>query len=155
MYYMQSSYIVDIKQVMDPIFSYSPIQTVYEDTQISYSSIQVPILIKYNLPIDLWNMYLGAGITNHFNFDTAYNTTYELESEQVVHTNTITGISEIRKTEQGIVAVVGIDRMFRKGLSLGGELRAELTKGTFKSENDYYHVNSKSRKIYATLYYKF
>lgn len=155
LYYMQSSYVIDIKQVMEPRYSHNPTETVYEETQFSYASVQVPIMIKYNIPIDLWNVYLGAGITNNFNFNSTYNTTYELESEQVVNTNTVSGVSEIKKTEQGIVTAIGIDRMFRKGLCIGGELRAELGNGVFKSQNDYYSLNSNTRKIYATLYYKF
>ena len=148
-------YKLDFKNEMKPQYSSMPQETVYEETMFSQSSIQIPVMMKYNIPIDLWNFYIGAGITFYFNGGFESEFMIELEKENVVKTNTVETESELKSTQQGLILVAGLDRILGKNICLGGEVRGELSNGLYNSSNDYYDVNSTSKRLYFTIYYKF
>lgn len=154
-YYQRSAYILDFKNEIEPYYSSLPIETIYEETTFSHSSVQLPIMIKYNIPIDLWNFYIGTGFTFYFNGGFEYESLMELEKENVVKTNTVETNSGLRIIQQGLIFVAGLDRILSKNICLGGEVRAELSNALYSSSNDYYDVNSKSRRLYFTIFYKF
>ncbi len=155
-YYLSADYLIDFYQVLEPQrYSTGPTETIYEETTITHSSIQTPMMIKYNLPKDLWNMYVGAGISYHIIYDFKYESIYESVIESNVNINTFSSTMSPTTIQHGIILAAGVDRIFRRYLNLSLEIRAELGTGIYRSENENYSINSNTQNLYATVFYRF
>lgn len=154
-YYQRFSYRQDFSTFIEKNYRIYVPTTIFQHAEISLSQVSVPLMVKYHIPKNLYNMYVGIGISWNKNIDFSFDDRFELLADQEVQTGGVENEYNPSNSQQAINLAVGIDKIFSQGVHLGLELKGTLGNSLFSTDNYFYTTKSSSNNLALLVYYKF